>query len=98
MKNKLIVFLARQIMNLIPKWKTRILVYGGYLISIWNIVATPEILQQIHDAFGWDLASNPTFGIISGVFVFLVNLFSEAKEQKHQEEVKIIKMKYNKAA
>lgn len=91
MKNKIIEFLAKQMLNFMPKWKTRILLYIGYAVSAYNIFLTPEILQQINDAFGFDLGSNPTFGVIVLVFNFLMNLTSEAKELRFKEEMKKLK-------
>lgn len=88
MKNKLIEFLAKQIINLMPKWKTRILLYSGYLISVYNIFLTPEIISQIHQAFGFNLANNPTFGTIMFIFTFLINVTSQAKELRHEVEIK----------
>jgi hypothetical protein len=98
MKNKLIEFLARQIMNLIPKYKTKILLWIGYIVSAYNILLTPEILAQISDAFGYDLTANKWWGVVGIIMTFLINLTVKAKELKHQEEIKIVKMQYNKAA
>lgn len=98
MKNKLIEFLARQIMNLIPKYKTKILLWIGYIVSAYNILLTPEILAQISDAFGYDLTANKWWGVVGIIMTFLINLTVKAKDLKHQEEIKIVKMQYNKAA
>jgi hypothetical protein len=91
MKNKVIEFLAKQILNFMPKWKTRILLYIGYAVSAYNIFLTPEILQQINDAFHYDLGANKTFGIIVLVFNFLMNLTTEAKELRFKQEMKNLK-------
>ncbi len=91
MKNKIIELLARQILNFMPKWKTRILLYIGYAVSAFNIFMSPEMLVKINEAFGLDLGSNPTFGVIVLVFNFLMNLTSEAKELRFKQEIKNLK-------
>lgn len=98
MKNKLIEFLAKQIMNLIPKYKTKILLWIGYIVSFYNILLTPEILAQISQAFGYDLTANSWWGAVGLVMTFLINLTVKAKELKHSEEIKTIKLQYKNAA
>lgn len=91
MKNKIIELLARQIINYLPKYKTIIITWIGYVISAYNLLLSPEMIQNIHDSFGWDLSTNKWLGIISGIMAFLVNVTRYSTEIKHQEEIKKIK-------
>lgn len=98
MKIKLIQFLAKQIMNLLPGYKTRIMLWIGYVISAYNLLLSPTMIQGIHDAFGYDLSTNKWVGIVGVIMTFLIDLFVQAKDLRHQEEIKIVKSQYKNAA